>query len=133
MNTEVIGRMMEAKKYQMMAIKALFPEGKQEHIDNIEKELKAMFSESMMECMMKCMGAASDIKAQADAASRKIENMNSENADETPENEEKTENMRSENADKTSEGGEKSAKSRTKKTSGSASVKKEKVHKVTID
>ena len=129
MNTEVIGRMMEAKKYQMMAIKALFPEGKQEHIDNIEKELKAMFSESMM----KCMGAASDIKAQADAASRKTENMNSENADETPENEEKTENMRSENADKTSERGEKSAKSRTKKTSGSASVKKEKVHKVTID
>ncbi len=92
MNTDTIGRMMEARKYQMMAIKALFPEGKQEHIDNIERELKAMFSESMMDCMTKFMGAASDIRAYGSAG-----------------------------------------ESGGTGDSGRAGVKKEKVHKVTID
>lgn len=64
MNTELIGRMMEARKYQMLAIKALFPEEKQEHIDNIERELKAMFSESVMEILMKCMNTVNDVKSQ---------------------------------------------------------------------
>ncbi len=115
MNTEVIGRMMEAKKYQMMAIKALFPEGKQEHIDNIEKELKAMFSESMMDCMAKCMSAASDIKAQAEEAGWKTDHTDFEAAG-------------------TGSAAAKHEQNRgTKKASGSAGVKKEKVHKVTID
>ncbi len=48
MNTEALNRMLEAKKYQMMAVKALFPEGQQEHIDTIEKELKALLSECVI-------------------------------------------------------------------------------------
>ena len=115
MNTEVIGRMMEAKKYQMMAIKALFPEGKQEHIDNIERELKAMFSESMMECMMKCMSAAGDIKSKAEETAGKTED----------------EGLGRTEGKSRTEGTSKTAG--TSRTSRSASVKKEKVHKVSID
>ncbi|MCC3868174.1 hypothetical protein [Terrisporobacter mayombei] len=47
MNKELFDRLCEAKKYQSMAIKALFPENMANHIDVIEKEMKVM----MMECI----------------------------------------------------------------------------------
>ena len=123
MNTEVIGRMMEAKKYQMLAIKALFPEGKQEHIDNIERELKAMFSESMMDCVMKCMNAASDIKAQANECNSNTENQEANN--------QKAESNST--ADKVKQTVSEQEKNKAKGTARKATVKKEKVHKVTIE
>lgn len=47
MNKEIFNRLCEAKKYQSMAIKALFPENVANHLDVIEKEMKVM----MMECI----------------------------------------------------------------------------------
>ena len=128
MNTEVIGRMMEAKKYQMLAIKALFPEGKQEHIDNIERELKAMFSESMMDCVMKCMSAASDIKAQANERNSNTENQEANNQEA---NNQEAESNRT--ADKVKQTVSEQEKNKAKGTARKATVKKEKVHKVTIE
>lgn len=112
MNAEVIGRMMEARKYQKMAIKALFPEEKQEHIDNIEKELKALLTESMMENMMKFMSAASTMNT--------TENQNG--AKEQPEDETGEEKKTAQRR-----------KGKEKTGTRSAGVKKERVHKVTID
>ncbi|MDO5574571.1 MAG: hypothetical protein Q4G60_11415 [bacterium] len=120
MNTDTIGRMMEARKYQMMAIKALFPEGKQEHIDNIERELKAMFSESMMDCMTKFMSAASDIRAYGSTGESGCAG-DSGRAE------------ASGSAGAGSDGVHSEAGKAGRKTSGSAGAKKEKVHKVTID
>lgn len=112
MNTEAIGRMMEARKYQKLAIKALFPEEKQEHIDNIERELKALLTESVMENMMKFMSAASTMNAADDRKDTR-----EQPEDETGE-EKKTAQRR--------EGKEKNG-------TRSTGVKKERVHKVTID
>ncbi|WP_434799458.1 hypothetical protein [Terrisporobacter vanillatitrophus] len=47
MNKELFNRLCEAKKYQSMAIKSLFPENMANHLDVIEKEMKIM----MMECI----------------------------------------------------------------------------------
>ena len=47
MNKELFNRLCEAKKYQSMAIKSLFPENMADHIDIIEKEIKIM----MVECI----------------------------------------------------------------------------------
>lgn len=47
MNKELFNRLCEAKKYQSMAIKSLFPENMANHIDIIEKEIKVM----MVECI----------------------------------------------------------------------------------
>lgn len=47
MNKELFNRLCEAKKYQSMAIKSLFPENMANHLDVIEKEMKVM----MMECI----------------------------------------------------------------------------------
>ncbi|RDU21962.1 hypothetical protein [Anaerosacchariphilus polymeriproducens] len=48
MNKDMIRRLQEAKKYEWMAVKALFPESATAHIEVIEKELKEM----LMECML---------------------------------------------------------------------------------
>lgn len=47
MNKGLFNRLCEAKKYQSMAIKSLFPENMANHIDIIEKEIKVM----MVECI----------------------------------------------------------------------------------
>lgn len=48
MNKEMMERIMEAGKYQKMAIRALVPDSKQEHLDVIEKELKALLLEDIL-------------------------------------------------------------------------------------
>lgn len=49
MNKEMIQRMKIAGEYQRKAIRALFPEEMGEHLDVIEKELKAMVMEVAIE------------------------------------------------------------------------------------
>lgn len=51
MNKELLGRLELAGQYQKKAIRALFPEGMEEHIEVIENELKAMFMEVVVETM----------------------------------------------------------------------------------
>lgn len=45
MNGEIIGRLLEAGTYQKMALQALLPEHTREHVEVIERELKAMLKE----------------------------------------------------------------------------------------
>ncbi len=52
MNKEMMKRMKIAGRYQRKALRALFPEEMSEHLDVIEKEIKAMFMESVMEMVM---------------------------------------------------------------------------------
>lgn len=49
MSSEMIRRFMVAADYQKKAIRALFPEEMSGHLDVIEKEVKAMFAELVME------------------------------------------------------------------------------------
>ena len=48
MNRETRNRIKEAKQYEMLALKALFPKEAQGHIEVIEQEIKAM----LMECVL---------------------------------------------------------------------------------
>lgn len=49
MNQETLNRLREAKRYEIMAIKALFPEKTSKHIDIIEKEVKAIMREFVID------------------------------------------------------------------------------------
>lgn len=49
MDEKLWKRIMQAKKYQMMAVRSLFPEEKQEHITTIEREMKALIKESILD------------------------------------------------------------------------------------
>ena len=76
MNAEILQRAREAKKYQMMAVKALFPNIQNEHMKVIEKEIKAMLMEGIMDCMSQCMaanatGAEKETKETADGDAHK--------------------------------------------------------------
>lgn len=51
MNKELLGRLELAGQYQKKAIRALFPEEMEEHIEVIENELKEMFMEMAVERM----------------------------------------------------------------------------------
>lgn len=51
MNKELLGRLELAGQYQKKAIRALFPEGMEEHMEVIENELKAMLMEVVAETM----------------------------------------------------------------------------------
>lgn len=51
MSREMLNRIIEAKKYEMMAIKALLPENERKHVDVIEKEIKSIFAEMVMDFM----------------------------------------------------------------------------------
>ncbi len=48
MNLETRSRIKEAKQYEILALKALLPKEAQGHIEVIEKEIKAM----VMECVL---------------------------------------------------------------------------------
>lgn len=45
-------RIMEAKKYQRMAIEALIPEEQKEHLDIIEKEMKTLLVNGMLDLLI---------------------------------------------------------------------------------
>lgn len=51
MNKETLQRLRKAKSYEMMAIKALFPEQAAGHLDVIEKEIKSMLMEYMVDIL----------------------------------------------------------------------------------
>ena len=51
MNKELIRRLRNASKYQKMAIKELFPAETNAHLEIIERELKAMVTETAMKWM----------------------------------------------------------------------------------
>ena len=53
MRNETIERMRVAGEYQKKAIRALFPEKMNTHLDVIEQEVKAMFFEMVADCMKK--------------------------------------------------------------------------------
>ena len=44
-------RILEAKKYQKMAIRALLPEEQREHIDRIEKEMKTVLVNGLLDVL----------------------------------------------------------------------------------
>ncbi len=54
-NSDMIKRIRKAAGYQKQAIRALFPEGMDEHLDVIEKELKSMFTEIIAGAMSECV------------------------------------------------------------------------------
>lgn len=54
MNKEMIDRLRTAGQYQKKAIRALFPETMNGHLEIIEKELKSMFMEAAIELMKEC-------------------------------------------------------------------------------
>ncbi len=56
MNKSLIERVTEAKMYQKKALQALLPENTAEHVEVIERELRAIFMECM-KGMMKQDGA----------------------------------------------------------------------------
>lgn len=70
MNTELIARLMEAKKYQKKAIEALFPEEMKEHVEVIERELSAMLKECGMELLKEVMQAAEGKTEQKDTTDK---------------------------------------------------------------
>ncbi|SFR59395.1 hypothetical protein SAMN05661086_00395 [Anaeromicropila populeti] len=49
MNREMIDRLREAKKYELMAMKALFPDSQSEHIEVMKNEIKEMVVEFVFE------------------------------------------------------------------------------------
>jgi hypothetical protein len=49
MNKETISRLRKAAKYEKMAIQALFPERAAKHMEVIEKELRSMFMEMVVD------------------------------------------------------------------------------------
>ncbi|MFA9377876.1 MAG: hypothetical protein ACERKZ_14140 [Lachnotalea sp.] len=49
MNKDVMDKIREARKYQNMAVRALFPEKVVGHLEVIEEELKAMLKEVVVE------------------------------------------------------------------------------------
>jgi len=51
MNKELIKRIKNASEYQKMAIKELFPTETNPHIEVIEREIKAMITETAMKIM----------------------------------------------------------------------------------
>ncbi|MBO4680228.1 MAG: hypothetical protein J5626_11240 [Lachnospiraceae bacterium] len=51
MNKELIRRLKNASKYQKMAIKELFPAETNAHLEVIERELKAMVTETAVKWM----------------------------------------------------------------------------------
>ena len=51
MNKELIRRIKNASKYQKMAIKELFPAETNAHLEVIERELKAMVTETAVKWM----------------------------------------------------------------------------------
>ena len=61
MNKELVKRLKKAGKYQKMAIKELFPAETNEHLEVIERELKAMVTETAMKWM-------SEFKAEDEAS-----------------------------------------------------------------
>lgn len=51
MDMERMNRLVEAKKYQEKAIKALFPEPMQGHIEVIQKEIRGMVQEGALQML----------------------------------------------------------------------------------
>ena len=51
MRNEMVGRLKTAAGYQRKAILALLPEGMDEHLDVIEKELKSIVAETVAKVM----------------------------------------------------------------------------------
>lgn len=51
MDMERMNRIAEAKKYQEKAIKALFPEQMQEHVEVIQKEIRGMVREGALQLL----------------------------------------------------------------------------------
>lgn len=49
MDKSFINRVTEAKKYGKLAVRALLPEQAAVHLDNIEKELKAIITECVID------------------------------------------------------------------------------------
>lgn len=55
MNREMRERLQEAGKYQKMALQALIPEKSRAHVEVIERELKAIFMECVMDAAAEMM------------------------------------------------------------------------------
>lgn len=62
MDLERMNRLIEAKKYQEKAIKALFPENMQGHIDVIQNELSSMIKEAVFQVLQSEEGMEKDSK-----------------------------------------------------------------------
>lgn len=65
MKQETISRIRQAGEYQKKAVMALFPERAQEHLAVIERELKMMAMETLVELMDACKKEEEDKKEQS--------------------------------------------------------------------
>ena len=63
MNKEILHRMKIAGEYQRKAIRALFPEEMEKHLDVIEKEMKMVVMEVAAELLKNC-NKGDDCKAE---------------------------------------------------------------------
>ncbi len=72
MNSEMVSRLKTAAGYQRQAIRALLPEGMDEHLDVIEKELKSMVAETMTKVMEERAKSACKSDETADKAESKV-------------------------------------------------------------
>lgn len=95
-------RILEAKKYQKMAIRALLPEEQREHIDRLEKEMKTVLVNGLLDVleetgtMDRMMQYAMDYffegkKNQEEKAESSRQNEENENKESNPYAKEKTE------------------------------------------
>lgn len=77
MNREMIRRLMEARKYQRKALKALFPENMQGHLTVIETEFGAMIKEGLLEVLqsdfMKDEETKEEEKSTESSTARKVD------------------------------------------------------------
>lgn len=72
MNREFINKMKDAKKVECEAFMLLLPENVRGHVNTIEKELKAIFFECLIECM-KSEGSQTGSSGTAKAGVNKVE------------------------------------------------------------
>lgn len=75
MSKEMKERLRKAGEYQRQAIRALFPEEMNGHLDAIEKELKELFMELAMELLMESMPqkTESSAKPETEEKTKKVE------------------------------------------------------------
>ena len=72
MNKEFIRRLRNASKYQKMAIKELFPAETNAHLEVIERELKAMVTETAMKWISE-FKAGGDTEEESEERVKKVE------------------------------------------------------------
>ncbi len=72
MNKDMMKRLRRAAGYQKKAVRALLPEGMEDHLDVIEKEMKAMFGELLVDLMCESKGCGGEEEGAGDGPERTV-------------------------------------------------------------